>query len=357
MAQDIFVPLPPLIRFLMVDNNAGNEVKDSTQVATQLQVDDIARLAKQCRVSLKCKPHDPPYTVFMNGVGVMPSGDLFAIKAKAKQGKTQAASILMAGVLGSEALGVRAAPGKQPKVLYFDTEQAKDNTVIVGHRVHNLLGWELESDHKEFWCYNLRTESLEHRKGVIEYQVATSRPTIIVIDGVADLLNNFNDIAESQELILWLMQLADKYNVAVGCVIHENKGKDDVGMKGHLGTLLLQKAADVFEVTNSSGLFKLNHETARNMPAGFIQWRIDHGMLVRYDKKPEQVSKEMRQEHLKLWEKVFVEAGGENGFNALKRAYMKECRVSEKTARNHITAAVNKGFLVKNEDGKYELLK
>ena len=203
----------------------------------------------------------------------------------------------------------------------------------------------------------MRTESLEHRKGVIEHQVATSRPTIIVIDGVADLLNNFNDIAESQELILWLMQLADKYNVAVGCVIHENKGKDDVGMKGHLGTLLLQKAADVFEVTNSSGLFKLNHETARNMPAGFIQWRIDHGMLVRYDKKPEQVSKEMRQEHLKLWEKVFVEAGGENGYNALKRAYMKECRVSEKTARRHIESAADKGFIKKLEEGGYVLCK
>lgn len=322
------------------------------------KVDSIAKLAAKCRVSLNCKRHDPPYTIFLNGVGVMPLGDIFAIKAKAKQGKTQAATILMAGVLGSERFGIRAAPSKQPKVLYIDTEQAKDNTIIVGHRVHNLLGWEIEGDHKEFWTFNVRTESIINKKLIIEYEIRTTCPTIIIIDGVADLITNFNDVKESHELILWLMQMAERHRVAIGCVIHENKAKEDGGMKGHLGTLILQKASDIFEVTNNKGLFKLLHDTSRNCPAGSITWCIEDGMLVRNDKNPDQVTQEMKEEHLRLWAIVFEKAGGPLvGYNAIKQSYMAIYNVSEKTARNHMKKAISKGFIKKTNGGQYEVSK
>ena len=66
----------------------SNEAKDSSQIATKISVSDItAKLVKKCRVNLNCDPQDPPFTAYMNGAGILPYGDLFAIKAKAKQGK------------------------------------------------------------------------------------------------------------------------------------------------------------------------------------------------------------------------------------------------------------------------------
>lgn len=62
-----------------------------------------------------------------------------------------------------------------------------------------------------------------------------------VIDGVADLLEDFNDVGQSSEIINSLMRLSAENDVAIINVLHTNKRKDDSDMKGHLGTLLLQK--------------------------------------------------------------------------------------------------------------------
>lgn len=342
----------------MNDSQSGNEVKDSNPVASLVKkvIDPILRLVKKCRVNLNCDPVEPPYTAYMNGVGILPAGDLFAIKAKAKQGKTQAATVLMSGLLGSEKLGIRAAVGRKPKVVYFDTEQAEANTIIVGHRVHQLVGWEPKGNHSEFRCYNIRTESIEEKWSVIEHVIARLEPTCVIIDGVADLVTDFNDNAASQACILHLMQLAKKYQAAIGCILHENKGKDDTNMRGHLGTHLINKASETFEVTNTNGTFRLNHETPRNNPAGYIEWRIDQGMLVRSDKPQEQVTKEMIEENIKTWRKVFVEVDDViAGYNELKRAYMKTYKVSERTARRHLDKASDCGYLVKTSDDRYAL--
>ncbi len=342
----------------MNDSQPSNEAKDSNPIASLVKkvIDPILRLVKKCRVNLNCDPIEPPYTAYMNGVGILPAGDLFAIKAKAKQGKTQAATVLMSGLLGSEKLGIRAAAGRKPKVVYFDTEQAEANTIIVGHRVHQLVGWEAKGNHSEFRCYNIRTESIDEKWSVIEHVIARLEPTCVIIDGVADLVTDFNDNAASQACILHLMQLAKSYQSAIGCVLHENKGKDDTNMRGHLGTHLINKASETFEVTNNNGTFRLNHETPRNNPAGYIEWRIDGGALVRCDKDPEVITREMAEEHIKTWRKVFVELDDVTaGFNALKRAYIKCCKVSDRTASRLIKKALEQGYLVKTFDDKYAL--
>lgn len=345
---------------MIEENFNSNEVKDSTQIASPLKVvDPISKLVKKCRVNLNCDPQDPPFTAYMNGVGILPYGDLFAIKAKAKAGKTQAATVLMSGLLGSENLGIRAAAGRKAKVVYFDTEQSESNTIIVGHRVHQLVGWERKGNHPDFRCYNVRTEEIKDKWNVIEHVIAHLEPTCVIIDGVADLVQDFNDNKESQTCILNLMQLAQKYQTAIGCILHENKSKEDNNMRGHLGTHLINKASETFEVTNRDGTFRLNHETPRNKPAGYIEWRIDQGMLVRCDKPQNVVVKEMQEEHTKIWKMVFVEIGEDStGYNKLSRAFAKVFKVSVATANRKIKEALERGWISKNEEtGLYELKK
>ena len=88
----------------------------------------------------------------------------------------------------------------------------------------------------------------------------------MVIDGVADLLMNFNDIEESNRLIGDLMKLSSLNDCAIICVLHENKKADDHGMKGHLGTMLLQKSDEVYQVQKVGDKFNITTTDCRHIP-------------------------------------------------------------------------------------------
>ena len=71
----------------------------------------------------------------------------------------------------------------------------------------------------------------------------------VCIDGVADLLNDFNDVRESTGLITALMALCEETGSALVCTLHVNPGqtkdKPSEKARGHLGTMLEQKATSI----------------------------------------------------------------------------------------------------------------
>lgn len=322
------------------------------------ELQKLKQLEKAGKVNLRKHVTEPPYIIRIDGIGAIPKRDIFAIKAKSKQGKSQAATVLMAGVLGDESLGITVADPYKTKVIYVDTEQTEANTIIVGHRVHRLLGWPEESNNARFRVYNMRDWDWEDKLPFIEYIIKTYKPTMVVIDGIADLLINFNDVEKSSICILNLMQIASKAGCSIGNVLHENKSKEDSSMKGHLGTMLLQKASDVFEVSKKDSVFTMKQTESRNKPVGDIQWRMgDEGNIVRYDKEPQQVKAEVRETHASVWRQAFamldkVQVRGTELANAYKSIV--SCQ-SMTTAYSHIKDAVNKGLLNKDDDGNYTL--
>ena len=104
----------------MIDNfKTSNEVKDSTQIAlcSRLTPEKFAELRKKGKVDLRRKSVEPPYTIKIDGIGALPRKDIFAIKAKSKQGKSQAATILLAGALGCETLCITRAEATKAYVV------------------------------------------------------------------------------------------------------------------------------------------------------------------------------------------------------------------------------------------------
>lgn len=318
----------------------------------------MVQLEKIGRINLRRKISAPPFIIKIDSVGTLPRRDLFAIKAKSKQGKSQAATILIAGVLGDESLGITLAnPAYKTKAVYFDTEQASYNTTMVGHRVHHLVGWPEESNNSRFRVYNMREWKWEDKMPFIEYVISTFKPTLVIIDGIADLLLNFNDVEKSAVCILNLMQIASKCGCAVGCVLHENKGKDDNSMKGHLGTLLLQKASDVFEITKKNNVFCMSQTETRNKPIGDIKWVMDNdGNIARQDKDIQQIRTEAKEEKSALWRQVFAKLNVTvSTFNRIAAAYKEITGCSISTANRRISEAVKSGILSKDTDGNYRL--
>lgn len=229
-------------------------------------------------IDLSLEYPDPKFTLKFSGVGTLPRGDIQAIKAKSKNGKSFLCTVFAASLFGCKDFSFESEESN-PTVLYFDTEQNKRNTAKLARRVHALLGWSVKENHQGFHVYSLRTMDTPERLPYIEGTITRHKPTTIFIDGIADLIENFNDVEQSTDLINHLMKLSADYDCSVVCVLHTNKGKDDSGMKGHLGTLLLQKASDVFEVKKDGSTFRVSETDCRNQPIEDFAFSIDgHGI-------------------------------------------------------------------------------
>jgi hypothetical protein len=69
----------------------------------------------------------------------------------------------------------------------------------------------------------------------------------VFIDGIRDIIGNFNDNEESAALVTELMALAEQRNICIWNTLHMNprmKNDDESKMRGHLGTELGNKVTD-----------------------------------------------------------------------------------------------------------------
>lgn len=212
---------------------------------------------------------EPPFLFEFKGVGFSPLGGIQALSGQKKNGKSIFASILMATALSSGSSTSRFATrfpglrlrqstinllGHEPRVLYVDTEQEKENTDKVIERAKWLAEMESHVHNERLTIQWLRAipedeDPAEYRKQALLYAIDKVHPDLVLIDGIRDLVHDFNDIEESSKLINELMALSTKHNMCVWCTLHMNprpSNDDESKMRGHLGTELGNKTSDVF---------------------------------------------------------------------------------------------------------------
>lgn len=300
-------------------------------------------------LSFREQYNEPDYMLRIGGVGCVPRGDICAIKAKAKNGKTTLIGVFIVAMM-TGAAGHITAEASGLRVMYVDTEQNASNTMANARRWKRQAGMDEEKDDERMWIANVRTMPKEERTKFIERAIFDRNPDVVVVDGIRDLLGDFNDIDESGQLIETLMRWTTEYKINLMCVLHENKSKDDTNMRGHLGTELLNKCADVFEVRkdekDKSHFFVEQTET-RNAPADDFDLRRneDGSVEVGTNTRPPLYSKETFT--------ALLEKGG-LGHNELAEAYAKAMGCHYNTGKNHIRLAWQDGFIT-NDLGVYTL--
>ena len=210
---------------------------------------------------------EPHFLYEFNGVGFSPLGGIQALSGQKKNGKTFVLSILMAVALGDgtqriidylPGLRIRQSTREHlnhaPRVLYCDTEMEQLNTAKVLRRVHWLCGWDMKQHYDNFNVLWLRevpkgdNQSANHERWrLIRNAIEQKQPDIVFIDGMRDLMDDFNDLRESSTIIGEMMSLASKNNMCIWNVLHMNPrpGNDDESkMRGHAGTELGNKVSD-----------------------------------------------------------------------------------------------------------------
>ena len=211
------------------------------------------------------KPYRPPrYTMEREGVPFADVGELHIISGKPGNGKTGLMSQLMATVLcGHHGKTLRrdvphktrnSETGEEAEkmipnvLLYIDTEQGEDDTIAIKNRVCSMAGIGYKQRNENFFILRLRdTEEAQQRWRKILKAIYLIKPTDIFLDGMLDIVNDYNDQVECQPIIRKCMMLATYYDASLWAVLHENPMVDK--LVGVLGSITQRKVSEIFTVT------------------------------------------------------------------------------------------------------------
>jgi hypothetical protein len=195
----------------------------------------------------------PPQIIWVDNSSIATLGNFSASTGKAKAKKTFNVSALVAASLANgKVLNYRASlPEGKRKILYVDTEQSRYHCHNVLERILKLAGLptSIDNENLDFICLREYTPSV--RIEVIDYALTQDQSYgLVIIDGIRDLLLDINNAGESVEVINKMMEWSSKYDLHIHCVLHQNKGDNNV--RGHIGTEMNNKAETVLVITKST---------------------------------------------------------------------------------------------------------
>lgn len=193
--------------------------------------------------------HPPRWTLSHNGTPFANRGELHIVTGKSGHGKTafmsQVMATLLCGKFGN--MQYEGEPPHMPVVLYIDTEMGKDDTIAIKNRVCSLAGIPFNEPCERFKVARLRdTVTAAERWQQILKLAYVIHPDVMFIDGLLDIVEDYNEQKECTPIIRELMIMATHYDMSTWCVLHENPTTEK--MVGSLGSIAQRKVTEVFAV-------------------------------------------------------------------------------------------------------------
>lgn len=189
----------------------------------------------------------PEAVLFFHDQMVMSRKNISCITGKAKVGKTFLMTLLNISVLKKGEFGTLQSylPKGKDKIIYIDTEQSDYHILLILQRIQK------EVSSEKLLMFNFDAKSVEERKDFTrELIYNTPDCGLLVIDGIADLIYDPNDIRESSQMVSELRKWATECDLHIVNLIHQNPS-ENTKMRGHLGTILTNKAETVIQISSS----------------------------------------------------------------------------------------------------------
>lgn len=192
-------------------------------------------------ISIGSHQYSTPRGTFTDETPVATYGNFSFIQAPPKSFKSYFVSILASVYLRSENKWAGAnfkSYRDNRRLLHFDTEQGLWHCQKGFRRVADMA-----ETSEGYETYALRTISYKDRIEFIEHKLFENEENdigLVIIDGIADLVSDVNDIVQANECVQKLMQWSAKKQCHIITVIHSNWGSDKP--TGHLGSFAEKKA-------------------------------------------------------------------------------------------------------------------
>lgn len=230
-----------------------NERRTEYNVDMRPEEDFLSDILSASQIRATDTYETPPQIIWIDNSTIATLGNFSASTGKAKSKKTfNVSAIVAASLAGKQVLNYRAhLPEGKRKILYVDTEQSRFHCHNVLERILRLAGLPTTTDSENLDFICLREYSPAIRIGVIDYALRQRKGYgLVIIDGIRDLMLDINSTGESVEVINKMMEWSSKYDLHIHCVLHQNKGDNNV--RGHIGTEMNNKAETVLVITKST---------------------------------------------------------------------------------------------------------
>jgi hypothetical protein len=228
-------------------------------ISNEIEI-DFDKLEKDCFVDLSEEMLHPEILLSIGqheykgnfyDTPIMTAGEFSAIVATSKSKKTFLKSAFLGSYIGGKSSilfpNIKSHRETEFTILDFDTEQGKYYTQRTFRRVLEMVG----ANYQSYKGYATRHLSSNERLLLIDHclknQQRYKHPVkLVAIDGIADLVENSNDIVMSKEASDYIMKWTYEYNIHITTVIHKSPQTNKP--LGHLGTYVLKKAETVIDL-------------------------------------------------------------------------------------------------------------
>lgn len=231
-------------------NATKTEDEDDKQAAKT-----IVELFQETRIVDRVEVENKPqilniYSEFINDyVKVLSRGDISTLTGQAKSRKSAFCQIIVRYILSGENQGnnILSTDFPNAKIVWIDTEQSDDDC----QRIYNNLTRSLnENTIKErLFFHSVSRYSRKQRLYSLYKAITDYQPDLVILDGIVDVIEDFNDIAESNKVVMMIKKWAVEFDCHILSVIHLNPTTSgQTKLRGHVGTFLMQKSQTVFQM-------------------------------------------------------------------------------------------------------------
>ena len=315
--------------------------------AQMLQYDLIKERLRPYIIDMTKPLPDIEPLISIDGSCVCSRGNISAICGEAKSRKTFLTTALVASAMAIpyDKLDNFSNVGKNMNinVLWVDTEQGEQHVRRVINRITQMTGAAMGGAIVEPRLTTLALRELApHERKQMVYDAMTLRHyDIVVIDGIADLQRNTNDLEESDALVAELMKLSTQANTHIIGVLHTNPGSDKA--RGHLGSSLQRKSEAVLFVHRVGECTIVEPQFCRNEPFERFAFTVSAEGIPRLAELP--TEPDNRNEIVAMLEDMY---GGSIERTTLINKLMELKNLKKTTAHMRLKRLLDRGILSEN---------
>lgn len=246
-------------------------------------------------------------------------------------------------------------PKERKKLCYFDTESSDYDFYRQIGKIKSFAELSMLPDW--FNAYQVREDSSAMIRKMIESYL-TDNPdcSVIIIDGLLDLIIDQNDTREASLVTKWLKKITKVYNVLLITVLHQSKS--NLSTTGHIGS-----ASDRF-AQSTLDIVKDKERNCYVLSSRFMRSDMDFEpiTLMNFNGVFQQVETEVKKESSKkATELSDLESKSlcntiisiPTNYNDISDEIIERTATSKSYAKNLIKIWISKGWILKGADNKY----
>jgi hypothetical protein len=194
-------------------------------------------------------PQNIAFTIRGKIIGTLGNFCIFSGLPKASK-STFLAGAIASAFLPGPVYGMKITlPEKRANVLYVDTESAPWDYQAQMNKIARHIG--SSGVPKDLMSISVREDNPQVITGLVDWYLSNFPDcSVLILDGLLDLIWNYNDERESRVVINWLKKITKMHNILVIGVLHLSKGTGQT--LGHFGSLADRYAQSVLEIVKNN---------------------------------------------------------------------------------------------------------